>query len=230
MMSGPSRQIPHNSAPFPAPCAWAFDCGKSSHFLSVCLMCSLCHMREFTSPSRLRSVQQDMELGMWASYIFSSLCFLSSGQRHFWAQNIRLEARPDVVFRASRMSRRRSSRACTSLDASDTAIEPLTDEEFAFCWRSLVEEGRISVPRLQKFMLDVCGRRLSSMEAEDLLSYMDANEDGRVGQEDFRYFLSVASLEGTDSGNFMWTPKAHFREKKARESFDFRDATSDLAT
>jgi len=93
------------------------------------------------------------------------------------------------------------------------SIAPLTDEEVQFCWRGLVDEGKMSVPKLQRFMEQVAGHNLSAVQARDLIQYMDADGDGRVGKEDFRNFMSTPSLDHTDVKNFMWTPKAKFREK-----------------
>mmetsp|Transcript_42997 Transcript_42997/g.93625 ORF Transcript_42997/g.93625 Transcript_42997/m.93625 type:complete len:296 (-) Transcript_42997:25-912(-) len=96
-----------------------------------------------------------------------------------------------------------------------TGIAPLTDDEVQFCWKSVVEQSRISVESLQGFFQDVCGERLSGSQAQDMLSYMDANGDGYVGRDDFKHFMSVGSLAQTKPQNFMWTPNAKYREDLA---------------
>jgi len=92
-------------------------------------------------------------------------------------------------------------------------FEALNEEEVTFCWLSLVDKGQLSAQKLQQFMLEVCGERLSNMQARDLLNYMDANGDGIVGREDFRNFVSVGRMEDTDPKDFMWTPKRKYREE-----------------
>mmetsp|Transcript_6559 Transcript_6559/g.16093 ORF Transcript_6559/g.16093 Transcript_6559/m.16093 type:complete len:348 (-) Transcript_6559:35-1078(-) len=88
---------------------------------------------------------------------------------------------------------------------------PLNDDEIAFCWKALVDEGKLSVTKLQAFMKELCAVELSPVQAKDLLNYMDANGDGRVGMEDFKYFMSIGRLQDTDAQTFMWKPKAKFR-------------------
>lgn len=90
-------------------------------------------------------------------------------------------------------------------------FEPLTEDEIHFCWKGLVDQGQLSIPKLQTFMLQVCGVNLSAVQARDMIQYMDANGDGRVGLEDFKNFVSIGRLADTDPKNFMWTPKAQFR-------------------
>lgn len=92
-------------------------------------------------------------------------------------------------------------------------FEPLHEEELSFCWKSLVDQGQLSVPRLQAFMEEVCGEKLTYVAAKDLLGYMDANGDGRVGMEDFRNFMTIGTLADTNAKDFMWTPKRKYREE-----------------
>mmetsp|Transcript_130566 Transcript_130566/g.325771 ORF Transcript_130566/g.325771 Transcript_130566/m.325771 type:complete len:439 (+) Transcript_130566:84-1400(+) len=99
------------------------------------------------------------------------------------------------------------------VEAPLPAFEALSEEEVAFCWLSLVDQGKLSAQRLQQFMLEICGERLSSIQVRDLLNYMDANGDGKVGREDFRNFVSVGRLEDTNPADFMWTPKRKYREE-----------------
>lgn len=87
------------------------------------------------------------------------------------------------------------------------AFEPLTEEELSFCWKSLVDGGQLKAAKLQQFMLDITGESMSRMQARDLISYMDIQGDGNVGQEDFRHFLSIGNLEATNPKDFMWTSK-----------------------
>merc|ERR1719416_321815 len=46
-------------------------------------------------------------------------------------------------------------------------------------------------------MYMITGEKLSAVQAKDLLKYMDANEDGVVGREDFKHFISVGRLKDT---------------------------------
>lgn len=92
-------------------------------------------------------------------------------------------------------------------------FEQLSEEEIHFCWLSLVENGQLPVEKLQEFMLTITGERLSTVQAKDLLKYMDANGDGNVGQGDFRNFVSIGRLEDTNPKDFMWTPKRKYREE-----------------
>jgi len=48
------------------------------------------------------------------------------------------------------------------------------------------------------------GERLSTNEAKDLLTYMDADGDGHVNEGDFASFLSVGELGDTNVKSFMW--------------------------
>lgn len=96
---------------------------------------------------------------------------------------------------------------------SSSGFENLTEEEITFGWRSLAQQGQITVPKIRQFMQDVCNVKLSIVQAKDLLNYMDANGDGRVGQEDFKFFMQTGRLSQTDSTTFMWKPKAKFREE-----------------
>lgn len=93
----------------------------------------------------------------------------------------------------------------------------LNEDELLFLWKGLVEEGRLSVPKLQQFMEIVAGVRMTVVQAKDLLDYMDANGDGRVGMEDFKSFLSVGHLADTDVKSFMWEPKKKFQEEHAAQ-------------
>jgi hypothetical protein len=80
-------------------------------------------------------------------------------------------------------------------------------------WKGLVDEGKLSITKLQTFMETVAGVELTTIQAKDLLGYMDANGDGRVGMEDFKNFLSIGRLMDTDVKSFMWEPKAKFRQE-----------------
>lgn len=91
--------------------------------------------------------------------------------------------------------------------------EALNEDELLFLWKGLVEEGRLSVPKLQQFMETVAGVRMTVVQAKDLLNYMDANGDGRVGMEDFKSFLSIGHLADTDVKSFMWEPRKKFQEE-----------------
>lgn len=97
--------------------------------------------------------------------------------------------------------------------APDPQVEPLNDEELQFVWRCLVEEGKLTLPKLRQFMEDITGEKLSVVQAKDLLNYMDMNGDGRVGQEDFKAFMQTSCLGMTDPKTFMWTPKSKFRQE-----------------
>lgn len=105
----------------------------------------------------------------------------------------------------------KKSRSSVRSSVKAREFEPLTEEEMLFCWKSLVDEGKLSIPKLQTFMQQVCGVNLSTVQARDMIQYMDANGDGRVGLEDFKNFMSIGRLADTDAKNFMWTPKAQFR-------------------
>jgi len=106
--------------------------------------------------------------------------------------------------------------------SSSTAVPPkdgfesLSEEEVLFCWRTLVDEGRLSAPKLMQFMNEVGGVKLSMVQAKDLLNYMDADSDGNVGKSDFKYFMSVGRLEDTTAKEFMWTPKAKYQEEHGK--------------
>lgn len=97
-------------------------------------------------------------------------------------------------------------------------FEPLSEEEMLFCWRTLVDEGRLSAPKLMQFMSEVGGVKLSAVQAKDLLNYMDADSDGNVGKSDFKYFMSIGRLEDTDAKSFMWAPKAKYQEEHGRSA------------
>lgn len=101
---------------------------------------------------------------------------------------------------------------------SGNMVEPLSDDELQFVWKSLVEEGKLNQKMLRKFLEDITGTRLSVMQAKDLLSYMDMDGDGRVGQQDFKAFMQTSCLAQTDAPTFMWRPKAKYREQMAKES------------
>mmetsp|Transcript_28155 Transcript_28155/g.44024 ORF Transcript_28155/g.44024 Transcript_28155/m.44024 type:complete len:345 (-) Transcript_28155:16-1050(-) len=90
---------------------------------------------------------------------------------------------------------------------------PLSEEEMLFLWKGLVDEGKLSPAKLQVFMHQVAGVKLTPVQVQDLLGYMDANSDGRVGMEDFKNFLSVGRLAETDAKSFMWEPKAKFQRE-----------------
>lgn len=85
-------------------------------------------------------------------------------------------------------------------------MEKLTEEELQFCWRCLVDGGQLTVPKLQEFFDKVCGQHLPLSQANDLLNYMDSSHDGRVGMEEFKFFMQVGCLEETDAQTFMWAP------------------------
>lgn len=129
------------------------------------------------------------------------------------------QSHPDLAARAMSSSRggavvpASGGRHAGSGGGGQQPFERLTEEEVTFCWRGLADQGQLTVGRLQKFFLDVCGEQLSAVQAKDLLGYMDANGDGRVGMEDFRNFVSTGQLADTDIKSFMWTPKAKYREE-----------------
>lgn len=100
-----------------------------------------------------------------------------------------------------------------TMKSQAATVEVLNDDEFHFLWKTLVEGGALTAGKLQTFMQTVAGVNLSAVQARDLLQYMDANGDGRVGQEDFKYFMSVGCLADTDVKLFMWEPKRKFREE-----------------
>ena len=91
--------------------------------------------------------------------------------------------------------------------------EPLSDEELKFCWQCLVDQGQLTTAKLQKFMLEVTGDELTPLQASDLLGYLDATGDGRVGMEEFRHFMSTTELDMTDPQTFLWSPTKSFRER-----------------
>jgi len=103
--------------------------------------------------------------------------------------------------------------AATSAGSVASDFDALTEEEVQFCWKSLVESTQLSVQKLQEFMWVVTGEHLTAVQAKDLLNYMDANEDGVVGREDFRNFVSTGRLQDTNAKDFMWTPKRRYREE-----------------
>lgn len=90
---------------------------------------------------------------------------------------------------------------------------PLSDEELKFCWQCLVDQGQLTTSKLQKFMLEVTGDELTAIQATDLLGYLDATGDGRVGMEEFRHFMSTSELDMTDVQTFLWSPTKSFRER-----------------
>ncbi|CAE8585120.1 unnamed protein product, partial [Polarella glacialis] len=71
-----------------------------------------------------------------------------------------------------------------------------------------------AVENLQKFMLNVTGEELSNIQARDLLGYLDASSDGRVGMEEFRHFMVPNELQRTDANSFMWHPTKKFRDEQ----------------
>jgi len=91
--------------------------------------------------------------------------------------------------------------------------EPLTEEELRFSWHCLVDQGQLTVTSLQQFMLDVAGEELSNVQARDLLSYLDATGDGRVGMDEFRHFMSATELHDVQPQTFLWSPTKSYREK-----------------
>ncbi|OLP99589.1 hypothetical protein AK812_SmicGene17849 [Symbiodinium microadriaticum] len=91
--------------------------------------------------------------------------------------------------------------------------EPLTEEELRFSWHCLVDQGQLTVASLQQFMLDVAGEELSNVQARDLLSYLDATGDGRVGMDEFRHFMSATELHDVQPQTFLWSPTKSYREK-----------------
>ena len=91
--------------------------------------------------------------------------------------------------------------------------DPLSDEELKFCWQCLVDQGQLTTAKLQKFMLEVTGDELTPLQASDLLGYLDATGDGRVGMEEFRHFMSTTELDMTDPQTFLWSPTKSFRER-----------------
>ncbi|CAK8997499.1 unnamed protein product [Durusdinium trenchii] len=91
--------------------------------------------------------------------------------------------------------------------------EPLSEEELKFCWQCLVDQGQLTAPKLQKFMLEVTGEELTLLQAKDLLGYLDATGDGRVGMEEFRHFMSTSELDMTDPQTFLWSPTTSFRQR-----------------
>lgn len=91
--------------------------------------------------------------------------------------------------------------------------ELLNEDELLFLWKGLVENGQLSPSKLMMFMQQVAGVNMSVVQARDLLNYMDANGDGRVGMEDFKNFLSIGHLSETDAKAFMWEPKKKYQEE-----------------
>lgn len=110
---------------------------------------------------------------------------------------------------------RKSLRLTTqkTLRPTDRNEELLNEDELLFLWKGLVENGQLSISKLQTFMREVAGVSMSIVQARDLLDYMDANGDGRVGMEDFKNFLSIGHLAETDAKSFMWEPKKKFQEE-----------------
>mmetsp|Transcript_16942 Transcript_16942/g.45026 ORF Transcript_16942/g.45026 Transcript_16942/m.45026 type:complete len:395 (+) Transcript_16942:184-1368(+) len=101
--------------------------------------------------------------------------------------------------------------------AAEQGFEPLSEDEVSFVWKSLVDQGALSEASLQRFMLEVCGDKISAVQARDLLNYMDADGNGSVGKEDFRNFVSVGRLADTDAKAFMWHPNAKYRQEHGTE-------------
>jgi len=99
-------------------------------------------------------------------------------------------------------------------------FQPLTRDEIKFVWHGLVEETKLTPPKLQKFMKEVCGTKMSRVQAKDLLSYMDADGNGHVGFADFEYFMSIGRMRDTDPKSFMWSPKAAWRREHPEQSKD----------
>eukprot|EP00913_Durusdinium_trenchii_P002432 g2247.t1 len=54
---------------------------------------------------------------------------------------------------------------------------------------------------------------LTLLQAKDLLGYLDATGDGRVGMEEFRHFMSTSNLDMTDPQTFLWSPTTSFRQR-----------------
>eukprot|EP00930_Biecheleria_cincta_P044924 TRINITY_DN30954_c0_g1_i1.p1 TRINITY_DN30954_c0_g1~~TRINITY_DN30954_c0_g1_i1.p1 ORF type:complete len:357 (-),score=89.07 TRINITY_DN30954_c0_g1_i1:337-1407(-) len=101
---------------------------------------------------------------------------------------------------------------------ADLSWEPLSEDELKFCWQALVDNGQLSVKNLQKFMSAVAGEDLTAMQAKDLLGYLDASGDGRVGYEEFSHFMSFSELRLSDPKTFMWAPMKKFREERGINS------------
>lgn len=116
-----------------------------------------------------------------------------------------------------RTGARGSLAAAGAQAAAERDFEPLADDEVNFVWRSLVDQGALSEASLQRFMLEVCGDKISSVQAKDLLNYMDADANGSVGKEDFRNFMSIGRLADTDVKAFMWHPNAKYRQEHGME-------------
>jgi len=62
-------------------------------------------------------------------------------------------------------------------------------------------------------MKEVAGEELTPVQARDLLSYLDATGDTRVGMEEFKHFMSSSELRLTDPKSFMWSPTKKFCEE-----------------
>lgn len=101
---------------------------------------------------------------------------------------------------------------------ADLPWDPLTEDELKFCWHALVENGQLSVGNLKKFMRAVAGEDISKMQATDLLVYLDANGDGKVGFDEFVNFMSFSDIRMTDPSTFMWAPTKKFRDDRGINS------------
>merc|ERR1719265_524393 len=59
----------------------------------------------------------------------------------------------------------------------------------------------------------VCGTQLSHADVDQLLSYLDADGDGRVGLGDFKQFMSTGSVAEIDAKSCMWSADAKDRQE-----------------
>ena len=64
------------------------------------------------------------------------------------------------------VSRQREAARCRRVASMPTEdfFEPLSDEEVNFCWRCLVDQGQLSVEKLQKFYQEISGEPLSVVQ------------------------------------------------------------------
>merc|ERR1719223_2365591 len=74
---------------------------------------------------------------------------------------------------------RKSQLPCCKAPSAVPSFNPLSEGERGLCWQSLAEGEHLSVSKLQ-LLFRLFGERLSTPEAKDLLSYMDADGDGHV--------------------------------------------------
>jgi hypothetical protein len=90
--------------------------------------------------------------------------------------------------------------------------EPLDEEEIAFVWKCITDHGQLTPATLKDVMKEICGMEISQIACKDLLSYMDANGDGVVGQDDFRDFMRIGRLADTNPKEFLWREKQGKKE------------------